>query len=124
MDGHHAHAVLGVSRHASPAEIKRAFRARALATHPDRGGRRAEFEQLVAAVDTLCPRSPRRRPRPVPTADTPAEGAVVPVPSRPANPFAQPVRPHSSWTMYDSPRVTPPRRPPTFDQLLQAALAG
>ena len=121
MDGHQAHAVLGVSRHASPAEIKRAFRARAMAAHPDHGGRRADFEQLVAAVDTLCPRSPRRRPRPAPAGgrgDLP-----VPVPTRPANPFAGPVAPSSSWSMYDSPRVPHRRRPPTFEELLRAELS-
>lgn len=119
MDGHQAHAVLGVSRHASPAEIKRAFRAKALATHPDRGGRRGDFEQLVAAVDTLCPRTPRRRPRP-----SPSHGAgLVHLPTPRANPFAAPAGPASTWSMYDAPVTTARRRPPTFEELLQAALA-
>lgn len=35
--------VLGVSRHATDAQIRAAYRLRALATHPDKGGNEEEF---------------------------------------------------------------------------------
>jgi hypothetical protein len=53
MDGRHARAVLGVPEHASADDIRRAFRRRALVTHPDRGGDRTTFELLVLAFETL-----------------------------------------------------------------------
>jgi DnaJ domain len=53
MEGRRARALLGVSEHASSEEIRRAFRARALATHPDRGGDRRLFELHVLAYETL-----------------------------------------------------------------------
>jgi len=39
--------ILGVTVNATPTEIKAAYRARALQTHPDKGGKPGEFE-LVA----------------------------------------------------------------------------
>jgi len=53
MDGRHARAVLGVTEHASEDDIRRAFRQRALVTHPDRGGDRTTFELVVLAFETL-----------------------------------------------------------------------
>ncbi len=53
MDGRHARAVLGVAEHASADDIRHAFRRRALATHPDRGGDRTAFELVVLAFETL-----------------------------------------------------------------------
>jgi hypothetical protein len=53
MDGRHARAVLGVPEHASADDIRRAFRQRALVTHPDRGGDRTAFELVVLAFETL-----------------------------------------------------------------------
>ncbi len=54
-----ARSVLGVSKDASEDEIKRAFRARALATHPDRGGDAADFLEVKRAYDSLMARRPR-----------------------------------------------------------------
>ena len=53
MDGRRARALLGVDIDADSDEIRRAFRARALATHPDRGGDRISFELVVLAFGTL-----------------------------------------------------------------------
>src|SRR5262249_30944291 len=47
MDGRRARALLGVAEDATPEDLRRAFRTRALATHPDRGGDRTAFELLV-----------------------------------------------------------------------------
>jgi curved DNA-binding protein CbpA len=107
MDGRRAREVLGVGNDAGPAEIRRAFRARALVTHPDHGGSRAAFAELLDAVDAVgTARSPesagrapivaRRLPDPVPLARIPFDA-------------------------YDSPRYpTPPR---LFADVLQAATA-
>lgn len=51
---------LGLSPGASPAEIKRAYRQRALETHPDRGGDPAAFRALTRAYEKVLAR-PRRR---------------------------------------------------------------
>jgi hypothetical protein len=53
MDGRRARNVLGVDVDAGPDEIRRAFRARALLTHPDRGGDRGAFAETVDAFDAL-----------------------------------------------------------------------
>jgi curved DNA-binding protein CbpA len=55
--------VLGVSKDASDDEIKRAFRARALVTHPDRGGDAEAFVEVKRAYDALMAkkRGPHRR---------------------------------------------------------------
>jgi curved DNA-binding protein CbpA len=52
---------LGVAPTATLAEIKAAFRVRALATHPDHGGESVAFRALRAAYDEACKR--RERPR-------------------------------------------------------------
>ena len=60
MDGRRARIVLGVDSDAGPDEIRRAFRARALVTHPDHGGDRGAFADLldaVGALDTFGPPS-------------------------------------------------------------------
>ena len=105
MDGRRARVVLGVGIDAGPDEIRRAFRARALVTHPDRGGDRVEFELVVLAFETLqhvdvTSASTRQVPR---------------LPVRPALPGARP-----RVDVYDSPRRPPARR---FDDVLRAALA-
>jgi hypothetical protein len=97
MDGRRARRVLGVASDAGPDEIRRAFRARALVTHPDHGGNAAAFAEVHAAFELLrdLP-APRRRlftlARTAPRVD-----------------------------MYDSPRRPAPRR--DFGDVLRAATA-
>ena len=45
--------ILGLEQGASPDEIKRAYRARALETHPDRGGDPAVFREVQRAFERL-----------------------------------------------------------------------
>lgn len=47
------YATLGVSRTATPDEIKRAFRKLASTHHPDKGGSTEKFQAIQAAYDTL-----------------------------------------------------------------------
>ncbi len=71
MDGRRARIVLGVGNDAGPAEIRRAFRARALVTHPDHGGNASSFAEIVDALaaldDVVAPPvfAVRERPAPV-----------------------------------------------------------
>ena len=58
MDGIDPCAVLGVPASATAEDIKRAYRARLLATHPDRGGRREEAEAVISAFRQLQARRP------------------------------------------------------------------
>jgi len=48
-----ARQILGVSRTATQTEIKKAYRKRALATHPNKGGTEANFKRVEAAYDVL-----------------------------------------------------------------------
>lgn len=64
MDGRHARTVLGVSDDARPADIRRAFRAHALRTHPDHGGDPRAFGEILAALGVLD-RTDDRAPREV-----------------------------------------------------------
>jgi len=109
MDGRRARVVLGVGTDAGPAEIRRAFRARALVTHPDHGGDRSAFVELVDALDSLDAVGADRD-----VADR--------VPARVAVPLAvmQPAsRPR--FDAYDSPLRPAPQR--AFADVLQAATA-
>ena len=99
MDGRRARIVLGVADDAGPDDIRRAFRARALVTHPDHGGDAEQFTDLLFAVDAL--RSP------------------VPMPGTPIA-FALPVA-HPRVDVYDSPRRPAPAR--DFADVLRAAQA-
>jgi len=45
--------ILGVSRHATPDEIKKAYKRSALQHHPDKGGDPEKFKEIGAAADTL-----------------------------------------------------------------------
>lgn len=56
------HGVLGVARGASSAEIRAAYKRRALATHPDQGGSDEAFRAVQHAYETLSAKQ-RRRPR-------------------------------------------------------------
>ncbi len=103
MDGRRARALLGVSEHTTPHEIRRAFRAGALVAHPDHGGTSRAFADLVNAMDTL--------------AATPA-----------VTPDVMPVRhlslvpAHPRFDVYDSaPR---PRIARSFEDVLQSAVAA
>jgi len=53
--------VLGVSKGASPDEIKKAFRRLAVKHHPDRGGNEAEFKELNEAYEILKDDAKRKR---------------------------------------------------------------
>eukprot|EP00927_Polykrikos_kofoidii_P072819 TRINITY_DN6890_c0_g1_i5.p1 TRINITY_DN6890_c0_g1~~TRINITY_DN6890_c0_g1_i5.p1 ORF type:complete len:675 (-),score=126.01 TRINITY_DN6890_c0_g1_i5:169-2193(-) len=48
-----AYSVLGVSRHASDADVRSAYRRQALTTHPDKGGTAEAFRRVVQAFETL-----------------------------------------------------------------------
>jgi hypothetical protein len=53
---------LGITARATPEEVKRAFRQRALATHPDRGGDAEAFREVQRAFKEAQRRTARRRP--------------------------------------------------------------
>ena len=102
MDGRRARAVLGVSAHATADEIRRAFRRRALATHPDRGGDRTAFELLVLAFETI------------------KHVTFVPPLARAAS--VEPSAPlHPRFSAYDSP--SKPRASRDFADVLRGAIA-
>jgi|tagenome__1003787_1003787.scaffolds.fasta_scaffold20343965_2 curved DNA-binding protein CbpA len=87
--------VLGIGVDAGPDEIRRAFRARVFATHPDQGGGSAAFAEVLDAFDTLRTDD---RPRPI----------VLALP-----------KPGPRIDMYDSPRRPLPAR--SFAEALRAA---
>jgi hypothetical protein len=98
MDGRRARALLGVDTDADPEEIRRAFRARALETHPDRGGDRVTFELVMLAFETLQHVDVAR-----------------PLPARPELPGARP-----RIDVYDSAYRCRPNR--DFGDVLRAAI--
>jgi hypothetical protein len=53
---------LGITARATADDLKRAFRQRALATHPDRGGDAEAFRQVQRAFEEAQRRIARRRP--------------------------------------------------------------
>lgn len=57
-----AHLVLGVPLSAGQEEIRYAFKRRALAVHPDKGGTSAAFLEVMAAFEALTTGVPRQRP--------------------------------------------------------------
>jgi hypothetical protein len=95
MDGRRARTVLGVNDDAGPDEIRRAFRAHALVTHPDHGGNAFAFAEVLDAAASLRSSSLVR----VPVYALPKPGPRVDV--------------------YDSPRRPAPKR--TFADALRAA---
>ncbi len=110
MDGRHARDVLGVGNDAGAAEIRRAFRARALVTHPDHGGTRAAFAELLEAFETLGAESSRPTPQPEPSLHTWIAARRLPEPV----PLAR-----IPFDAYDSPLRPAPRR--EFADFLHAA---
>jgi hypothetical protein len=58
-----AWSLLGLEPGATPAEVKRAFKKRALDTHPDRGGRAEDFVAVQRAYDKLSKLAARPRRR-------------------------------------------------------------
>jgi len=100
MDGRRARALLGVDTDADSDEIRRAFRAQALVTHPDRGGDRVTFELVVLAFETLQHVDVSRR-----------------LPTRPELPGARP-----RIDVYDSEYRCRPKR--DFEDVLRAAIAS
>lgn len=103
MDGRRARIVLGVGNDAGPVEIRRAFRARALVTHPDHGGDAPSFAEIVDALAAL---------------DDVVAAPRLEVHERP-NRVSVTARPH--FDAYDAPRRPAPRR--RFAEVLQAATA-
>jgi curved DNA-binding protein CbpA len=102
MDGRRARALLGVSEHTTPHEIRRAFRAHALVAHPDHGGTSRGFADLVDAMDTL-----------IAPPDAQADARVRHLSLVPA---------HPRFDAYDSaPRPRPVR---SFDDMLLSAVAA
>jgi hypothetical protein len=63
MDGRRARKLLGVGRNATLDDIRRAFRAHAIVTHPDHGGNAHAFTEIRAAFDILqsTPPGPKSR---------------------------------------------------------------
>ncbi len=57
-----AHRVLEIGTAATPDELKRAFRAAALRTHPDRGGAQAEFIEAKRAYDVAVKPAKKKKP--------------------------------------------------------------
>ena len=106
MDGRRARALLGVDIDARPEDIRRAFRAQALANHPDRGGDRVEFELMVLAFETL---------QHVAVTSSGARREAVRLPVRPALPGARP-----RIDVYDTPRRIQPQR--CFADVLRSAM--
>ena len=99
MDGRRARRVLGVRKNAGPDEIRRAFRARALVTHPDHGGDAVAFAEARSAFEVL-------------RAVTPVAASLAPTMSR---------RSTVRVDVYDSPGRPTPRR--DFADVLKAATA-
>jgi hypothetical protein len=108
MDGRRARIVLGVGNDAGPVEIRRAFRNRALVTHPDHGGRGDAFAEIVEALDTLEALGALAAPT------EPHRVAAVRIPLVAAGGRRR-------FDAYDSPRRPAPRR--TFADMLDAATA-
>ena len=109
MDGQLARALLGIAEEgACPEDIRRAFRARALATHPDRGGDRTSFELTVLAFETLqhvdvLP-APRPRTEPLPGARSRFNADDSPPRAAPKHRFADELRIALSRHEYDAQR--------------------
>lgn len=69
------YATLGVSRDAKPSEIKQAYRRRATAAHPDKGGSDEELQAINLAYETLS--DPEKRARYDATGEVDAAAATM-----------------------------------------------
>ena len=114
------YAVLGVEPGATRAEIRRAYRRRALEVHPDVAGvdTTAEMAALNDARDRLLARTPGRRPRAASAAGEPGdEGPDAPgdpASPRRSRPGEEPSFNHApTWDDYWAAWNDPPRRPPS-----------
>ena len=77
--------LLGVSPHAEPVEVKRAFRLWAAWAHPDQGGSAERFAELCAARDRLLERAPAHADAAIVHPDAAIvhpDAAIVPRPRR------------------------------------------
>lgn len=91
-----AYEILGVSPDAELDEIQRAYRKRAMETHPDKGGGEREFTKVSNAYQALkasielgipIPKSPAPEPTPTPTPGPPSpESSGEPTPPTGYNP--------------------------------------
>jgi curved DNA-binding protein CbpA len=61
MDGRHARRVLGVASDATADDVRRAYRARLHATHPDHGGSAESLAEVRTAFALLRDAEPKRR---------------------------------------------------------------
>lgn len=78
--------VLGVSKNASPEEIKKTFRQRSVQEHPDKGGDSEKYKELTNAYSVLSDKE--RREKYDRTGSTNENDQVPPPGSFPFNPFA------------------------------------
>ena len=53
VDNEEYYKILGVEKDATPAQIKKAYRKKAIKNHPDKGGDAELFKQISVAYDTL-----------------------------------------------------------------------
>ncbi len=100
------YATLGLAPGASRADVRRAYRQRAMAIHPDTSGSEstAEMARLNRARDELLARS--AAPGGQPGGDEPSPGRPAQPPARPA--WAEPYE--AAWTNYWSAWNELPRR--------------
>jgi len=117
MDGTTALAVLGIAEDATDDEVRRAYRARAKATHPDHGGSAEAFEAVTAAVAAV---RAQRRARPACTARRDPYFRLLRSLDYYASLRREPDPPEPPAGLAPRPRV--PRRP--FDEAYAAALAA
>jgi hypothetical protein len=84
--------LLGVAPDATLEELKRAYRQRALAAHPDRGGDAAAFRELKRAYDAAVKKRRRRPRRRAPGASAPGRPLNARAASRGSRAAAAPSR--------------------------------
>ena len=131
MDGRTAAATLGVDRHASKDELRRAFRARAKELHPDANprGSASDFIALRRAFDVLLTTAPDGPSRPAAARPARSASSTSPFEAWSAAPAPTidladaPVRPARSRPAAGIDRRPRDHRGLTFEDHLVAALA-